>query len=365
MQFQVPQFIDNDDKIIGGVLTMRQFLIVCGGGFLCFLLFFLLQSLVAWLFASTIVISFTLGISLIKKDCRPITTIFIRALKYYWNPQLYLFKSDYDFELEIKTNPSTNSSKKISSFNFSNPLSFFKNIIPKKNSTNDENSEPATPETTKNDSIIQKYLESTIKLSNTNKNIPTKVKPKKEEQITSKIELKSQIDYDTTIKKPDINVQIVKPIEAPKKEEISQINEPIQEIYKAPTINITPREIPKKHFEHIKKEEPIDLNIESPNIFDLINKTENNKNINEESSLTNTRLEASLNSFQFVTSIREKLAHATNFKNINEKINTWKTALPNREKKFTLTYPWQKKEPKIEIVRRATGELERAKRIDY
>src|SRR3989344_1050502 len=42
-QFQVPQFIDIEQKIIGGKLTMRQFLIVVAGSGVAFLLFFIVD----------------------------------------------------------------------------------------------------------------------------------------------------------------------------------------------------------------------------------------------------------------------------------------------------------------------------------
>ena len=41
MQFQVPQFIEIEDKIFGP-LTFKQFIYLAGGGGLCFLLYTIL-----------------------------------------------------------------------------------------------------------------------------------------------------------------------------------------------------------------------------------------------------------------------------------------------------------------------------------
>ncbi len=93
MQFQVPQFIETEDKIIGP-FTIKQFLYVAAAGGLSFALFFQFTSIVLWLMSSMILGGISLALAFIKINGRPLPTVAIAALSYYWKPRLYIWKHE-------------------------------------------------------------------------------------------------------------------------------------------------------------------------------------------------------------------------------------------------------------------------------
>ncbi len=102
MQFQVPQFIESEDKIIGP-LTIRQFIYVGIAGAFCFVLYFTVKT---WLFVvlSAIFLGSALALGMIKISGRPLTHIVRAAFNFYWKPQLYLWQSKHS-ELERHKSP--------------------------------------------------------------------------------------------------------------------------------------------------------------------------------------------------------------------------------------------------------------------
>ncbi len=92
MQFQVPQFIETEDKVVGP-LTIRQFIYVCAGAALCAILFF---TVTGWLFAilSVFIMGLSVAFAFIKIDGRPFINIALAAFGFYWKPQIYLWQSE-------------------------------------------------------------------------------------------------------------------------------------------------------------------------------------------------------------------------------------------------------------------------------
>jgi len=90
MQFQVPQFIETEDKIIGP-LTLKQFLYVAAAFGILFLLFFIVQ-LWLWVIFAIIIGFVTVLFIFIKINGQPLEKMAINAFKYYWNPKLYLWQ---------------------------------------------------------------------------------------------------------------------------------------------------------------------------------------------------------------------------------------------------------------------------------
>ncbi len=102
MNFQVPQFIEVEDKIFGP-LTFRQFLYVAGGAGLAFIFYALLPSL----FVSAIPIAISIGLgaalAFIKVNNRPFIYTFESAVKYYLRSKLYIWsKKPNTKTLEMK-----------------------------------------------------------------------------------------------------------------------------------------------------------------------------------------------------------------------------------------------------------------------
>ena len=89
-QFQVPQFINIEDRIIGP-LTLKQFLYLLGAAaigivgwsFLHFILFVLIPLPFAGLF---------IAMAFVKISGRPLPEIFFAAVNYYLRPRLYLWR---------------------------------------------------------------------------------------------------------------------------------------------------------------------------------------------------------------------------------------------------------------------------------
>lgn len=92
MQFQVPQFIETEDKIVGP-FTLRQFLYIALAGIISFILFFVLE---LWLWVIVVLILFGASASLafIKINGRSMSTIIQAAFKYTWSPRVYTLKPD-------------------------------------------------------------------------------------------------------------------------------------------------------------------------------------------------------------------------------------------------------------------------------
>ena len=92
MRFDVPQFIDVEDKIFGP-LTFRQFVYVVGGGGLCYILFKLLP-----LYLSLIPILAIAGLSgtlaFVKFNGKPFINVIESAFTFTLRSKLYLWKKE-------------------------------------------------------------------------------------------------------------------------------------------------------------------------------------------------------------------------------------------------------------------------------
>lgn len=90
MQFQVPQFIEIEDKIIGP-LSLKQFIYMSIAAFVVFLLFFVLQTWL-WIIIATVVASFSAAFAFIKYNGRPFIHILLAGLAYIWRPKFYVWR---------------------------------------------------------------------------------------------------------------------------------------------------------------------------------------------------------------------------------------------------------------------------------
>ena len=93
MQFQVPQFIETEDKVVGP-FSIRQFIYVGVGALVSALLYFLVST---WLFVifAIILLGSSLAISFIKVEGRPLASVVRSAFNFYWKPQMYVWQPDY------------------------------------------------------------------------------------------------------------------------------------------------------------------------------------------------------------------------------------------------------------------------------
>lgn len=106
MQFQIPQFIEIEDKIVGP-LTLKQFLYLAGAAAISFVLFFLLKFWL-WLIATVIVGSIGVAFAFIKYNSQPLPKIFLHFFLYFWRPRLYVWQREFKertFEVKIPEEP--------------------------------------------------------------------------------------------------------------------------------------------------------------------------------------------------------------------------------------------------------------------
>lgn len=90
MRFQVPQFIDIEDKIFGP-LTIKQFIYIAGGAGLCFILFRVLPLIIV-IPLGVVIIGFSLGLAFYQVNNKPLIYILQSAFGYYISSKLYLWK---------------------------------------------------------------------------------------------------------------------------------------------------------------------------------------------------------------------------------------------------------------------------------
>ena len=89
-QYQVPQFIEVEDKIFGP-LTLKQFIYLAGGAGVC-LIFFTLLPLWLMLILSVPVLSFSAALAFYKVNGRPFIVALEHAVSYFFGSKLYLWK---------------------------------------------------------------------------------------------------------------------------------------------------------------------------------------------------------------------------------------------------------------------------------
>lgn len=88
-QYQVPQFIEVEDKIFGP-LTLKQFIYLAGGGGLCLLFFTLLPFYLTVLLAIP-VLALSAGLAFYSVNGRPLIYAMEHAFGYLFGTKLYLW----------------------------------------------------------------------------------------------------------------------------------------------------------------------------------------------------------------------------------------------------------------------------------
>jgi hypothetical protein len=90
MRYQVPQFIEIEDKIFGP-LTLKQFIYLAGGGGLCLIFFSLLPLWLTAILAIPVMV-FSAGLAFYQVNGRPLITVLEHAFGYMLGHKLYLWK---------------------------------------------------------------------------------------------------------------------------------------------------------------------------------------------------------------------------------------------------------------------------------
>lgn len=90
-RFQVPQFITVEDKIIGGVLTAKQFVYVATGVIVIVIIFFSFAGFLA-LFLSFLVGAAAVALAWGTIDGRPVPAFVVHAMSYFIRPRVFVWK---------------------------------------------------------------------------------------------------------------------------------------------------------------------------------------------------------------------------------------------------------------------------------
>ncbi|MFH1979084.1 MAG: PrgI family protein [Patescibacteria group bacterium] len=107
MRFQVPQFIEVKDKIIGP-LTLKQFLYLIGGGAAIFLLYISLPFFLFVILAAPIA-GFSAALAFYKVNEKPFITVVENALRYFTQKKTYTWSKR---EKSIRRSLDTSSQQK-------------------------------------------------------------------------------------------------------------------------------------------------------------------------------------------------------------------------------------------------------------
>lgn len=90
MQFQIPQFIETEDKVLGP-LTLKQFGYIGGAMIVVFLLFYVLNFFL-WLVIAVLFGGIAGSLAFVKINGRPLMIYASSFLGAIWSPKLYVFK---------------------------------------------------------------------------------------------------------------------------------------------------------------------------------------------------------------------------------------------------------------------------------
>lgn len=106
MQYQVPQFIEIEDKIFGP-LTLKQFIYLAAAGGAC-LVFFTFLPLYLTIILAIPVIGFALALAFYEINGRPLIVALEHAFGYFIGSKLYLWKqrdAKKDLSNKVQTAP--------------------------------------------------------------------------------------------------------------------------------------------------------------------------------------------------------------------------------------------------------------------
>ena len=90
MEYQVPQFIEVEDKIVGP-LTLRQFIYIAGAAGLCIVFLVYVQIIIAFVL-SALVVAFAAALAFYKVNGKPFIEILEAGFNYYTSAKLFLWQ---------------------------------------------------------------------------------------------------------------------------------------------------------------------------------------------------------------------------------------------------------------------------------
>ncbi len=96
MQYQVPQFIEIEDKILSFV-TVKQFVYSFIVAMAIMILYFVLN-LTLWIIVAVVVGGVAAGLIFIQYNGRPLSALMVSMFFYFWRPRQYVWKRKEEVE---------------------------------------------------------------------------------------------------------------------------------------------------------------------------------------------------------------------------------------------------------------------------
>ena len=93
MRFQVPQFIEVEDKIFGP-LSLKQFIYLAGGAGLSFVVYVFVKSLLLAFIPIGLIMTLSLLLAFYKVNSKSFVSVMEAAFKYYLGSKLYIWKKE-------------------------------------------------------------------------------------------------------------------------------------------------------------------------------------------------------------------------------------------------------------------------------
>jgi cellulose synthase/poly-beta-1,6-N-acetylglucosamine synthase-like glycosyltransferase len=93
MRYQVPQFIEVEDKLFGP-LTLKQFIYLAGGAGLAVVFYLLIKPLFLSFIFIAPVIGFACALAFLRINNRPFISVLESAFMFVINPKLYIWKHE-------------------------------------------------------------------------------------------------------------------------------------------------------------------------------------------------------------------------------------------------------------------------------
>ena len=113
MRFQVPQFIEVEDKIVGP-FTIKQFIYMAGGGGLAFLVYLISPNFIVAFIPIALILGFSAALAFYKLNNKPFAVILEAAIKYFLGSKLYIWKKE-DKVIPTSTEASSKEAKNYAS----------------------------------------------------------------------------------------------------------------------------------------------------------------------------------------------------------------------------------------------------------
>ena len=89
MRYQVPQFIEVEDKIFGP-LTLRQFIYIAGGAGLSFMIYRFIPIFLIAFILILVVMAFSIALAFFKIHNKPFINVVEAAFRYYTSEKLFI-----------------------------------------------------------------------------------------------------------------------------------------------------------------------------------------------------------------------------------------------------------------------------------